>query len=465
MSYNVSKAEIESAGDNTLGGVVVALVFVILTITIYGILGSQTNVLGQSSFIQFLTQVVLGGILILLISIFANYSVLKWVRQNAKQVIFWGFMGTILFFVGGIFLLGIFLFLSNPFIGGVVLFVAIALGALAIFFWKAVQRRIDRAARWLSVASSVVMSEPGMLLMSLAQSVVLTVGAITQYIVIYSFQYFQADNLSADQMNNILSIISFFYIWFTFFTLYYFGGVNVHMAYARIKGVDPTIGQGISSATRKIPSLLLYSLISTIVQVVTNFGRYSSQTRSQNGFGVRNTRDISAAVLGAVWQIIGGIIRYLYYLVSFFTLPIIIIRRKGAIAAMKESYHYFKNNPWDIIISDMSFSWGVWSIYLFTSVISGVAGFAYGTALTFIYWGGTGYIVIGILFAFITFMAGIFITKLFISPLYTAFTTTIYVYASEGPDAIAVAPPELITQIENSMSNPATNAAMANKFM
>ncbi len=475
MSYQVAKEELEKAGDNTVGGVVVSLVFVFLTIAIYGLLGTRTTLLGDSVFVQTLTQIVLGGILILLITIFANYRVLKWVRNDAKKVIYWGFMGTIMFFVGGLFLLGLIPFLfggsEGAAAGSIFLFFALIAAVIAYFIWRFIESRIERAARWLSVAAGVVMSEPGMLLMSFIQSVVLMIGSITQFIVVLYYQY--GTDTSEDQLKSIMGIISFVYIWYGFFTLYYFGGVNTYMSYARIKGVDPTIGQGISSATRRIPSLLLYSLISTIVTVITRFrggdGRSRRSGGGNNNINITDAGEIVGAILSAIvgsfMRVFGGILRYLYFLVSFFTLPIIIIRRKGAFAAMRESYEYFRSNPWNIIISDMSFGLGVWAIYLFSGIISGTGGFLYGVALSFIFGSGESFLGFGILLAFLTFIVGLFITKLFISPLFTAFTTTIYVYASEGPEAIAVAPPELIQQIESSVNSTAAMGPMAGRML
>ncbi|MCY3412398.1 MAG: hypothetical protein INQ03_12245 [Candidatus Heimdallarchaeota archaeon] len=451
MSTITQESTPVQTGDSIIGAFFIGALFTAVTAVVYGWISQNTTIFGESIIMDVLRQVVIGALFLLLIAIFANYRVLKLLKEHAftllKVAIFIQVGIFILLFVGG----GLLMLFNG---GGTFSYILIAIGGLIallfFLFWGRLRARIELAAKWLAVASEIVLAEPGMIFLSIIQSIVIAIGLITETIAIYAFNAFAAESELDDTTSKIiLYAIAFAYLVFTFFILYYFDGANTYMSYLRIKGQDPTIGQGISRATKMAFSIFVFAVMTSVVKAIASGLRNANRN-------ARNSSGRGGSIQGQiVFMIIAGVVsiaEWLYYLVSFFTLPIIVIRRKSAVSSMQESLDHFKRQAWNIIFGDMGYSWGSNIMYILTGAILAVAGYFYGYFVaSSVGWVGT---IAGIIMAIIALIFGLSITKFFLRPLYTAFVTVIYVYASEGPGGLKIVSNELKDQIEISMQSP-----------
>ena len=449
--YQVPKKEISEVKDNKLGGIIVALIFLIVTSVIFAFIANQTNLFADDAFLTVIFQVLLGIAIIFIICIVSNIFALKRMHTHAFALLAFSYAFIVILISGGLILLGAFGFLYNTptlsligFGGGLLVIV------LAIVLWKLFLRKhLVKAAKWLSIAANVVVNEPGMLVVSFIQGLIISIAGATSTTLIYSIVELYGPDYQGADLGIILGLIQFFYLWLTFFLIYYFDAVNIFVAYSRIKGVDPTIGQGISAASSRVLSIGVFALISTLVYFITNILRNLASEGYQSS---SNNNNPAGAIFSVVLSFLLSFVEYIYYLISFFTLPIITIRKKGAVESMKESYKMFTKNTWDIILSDMSFSWGVFALYTLSGAIAGGFGFLYGAVLFTAAYDANDALLGGLFIGIVSIFVGIIITKLFVRPLYNAFVTAFYVYASEGPDALVIASTELVDQVETSLA-------------
>ena len=440
--YSIPSEQLVNSSDSKIGGFIIAFAFLAISGLILGYIVTTVQLDSVTTPIVLLSLLVLGVALVLVLAIISNLISLKLMVTHAYRMIQIGYgfgfgaMALLLIILG-------FLFLSSS-LGIILIIIGFAIIGAGFLIWKFLLRsRIQRAAQWISISATIVRDEPGMLLISFVQSLIISIGGITEVVLISSIQGL---NISQENAGIVIYVVAFFYLWFTLFVTYFFDSVNIFVSYARIKGVDPKIGQGISAASSKVLAILGFSLISTIVYFITTLIRSAIQDRfSDSG------SNIGGAMTSVLLQFVVSMVEYMYRLISFFTLPIIVIRNKGAIDAMKESYGHFKSNFWDLVLGDMGFSWGIFSFYLTAGVISGGVGFIYGLILVSIV-GGITLLLGAVITALIAFGVGILVTVLFVRPLYNAFVTTFYIYASEGPQAIKNAPQVLTRQISTSLT-------------
>lgn len=439
-----TRKEILNMDDQMIGSFIMMAIFIGFTAYMINFINTNTTMLSDSKFGSVIYQLLLGAAFLVLLALFANYKALDFLQDHAYGIIKWSYLITFVAIIGAFAIFGLFML---PSIVGIVLLALAGLFLLfTIWIWPSLKARIELAAEWLTMSATIVLNEPGMIVLSFIQSIVIGIAGLTGTFSIYAWnQYADASNISQNNSDLVVYGITFLYLWITLFVIYYFDGANTYIAYSRLKGHDPKVGQGINSATHKILSLLFYALISAIVWVIVNFiYSWAKQARRSARSGKGNN---SMAVLAIFAQIFAGVVEIVYHLVSFFTLPSIIVRQNGLPNAMSESYHLFRNTFWDVIISDTGYSFGSIIMYFVVAVILSIGGFAYG------YFVG-GQLFWGFVVAILGLILGLLMTKFFLRPLYTSLVTTIYVYASEGPNSMKIVPKKLANHLTSELKQP-----------
>lgn len=455
MSYKTrGSADILEADDKIISSLFIAIFFITVTAVTLGFVSNNTDIF-QSDISSTIVQILLLFGFLFLISIAANYKGLDLIQDHAYTIIKWcyllGFGITVLSLV----LFGLLLSTSSPF--G---FILVGIGAvLAFIFWRIwpwLHERIIRAAQWLKIAATIVLNEPGMIFISFIQSLVIGIVSIVEFLSLYAWNSYAENTQVAGQNAELIGyIIMFVYLWFGLFVLYYFDGANTFIAYARIHGKDPKVGQGLNVAGKRSIALLGYALISAIMTVIVNF-LYNLSHSARSGGGSGN-RSVQQQILGMFLGLFAAIIDYIYYLISFFTLPSIVIRQHGTIEGMRESYHLFRRTLWDIIVSDTGYSYGAAIMYVFTGLILGSVGFVYGYVVGASALGIGSELFTGIIVAVAALVFGLFISRFFLKPLYTSLVTTMYVFATEGEASLKIVPNTLKNYLVQKSHSPEVN--------
>lgn len=120
------------------------------------------------------------------------------------------------------------------------------------------------------------------------------------------------------------------------FIVIYFNTALVGAAMIRIRGGDPTVGDGFAIANSRLPQILGWALISGTVGLLLRILR--DQARD-NMFG-----QIVISMVGGVWA----------YL-TFFVVPVIVVEGAGPIAAVKRSSALFKQTWGEQFVANFGF--------------------------------------------------------------------------------------------------------------
>lgn len=173
------------------------------------------------------------------------------------------------------------------------------------------------------------------------------------------------------------------------FTVIYFNSALVGAAMVRLGGGDPTIGDGLRLANRRLAQIAGWALISATVGLLLQALR--SRARD-NLFG-----QIILSLVGGVWA-------YLTY----FVVPVLVAEGLGPIAAIRRSGSLFKRTWGDQVISNVGF--GILAVVAsvigaLPAILVGMVSVPVGIAV--------GVVTVGLGLAIVTALEGIFKAALY----------------------------------------------------
>jgi hypothetical protein len=189
----------------------------------------------------------------------------------------------------------------------------------------------------------------------------------------------------------------FFYgLLFVFYVTSYGVGIFFNTALitcvnARFQGREMSVGEGLSRATRHLPSIFLWALVSATVGILLHL------IQRRAGFIGR----IAVALVGGIWS-----------LVTFFVVPVLILEDKGVVDAVKESVALIRRTWGESIVGSGS----IMLIFVLIGIFGMVCVFAsllignrmvFGSAVVL-------FIILVVLLAIVaSAMQGIYITALY----------------------------------------------------
>ena len=160
---------------------------------------------------------------------------------------------------------------------------------------------------------------------------------------------------------------------------------------ARFQGREMSVGEGLSSAARHLPSIFLWALVSATVGVLLHL------IQRRAGFIGR----FAAALVGGIWS-----------LVTFFVVPVLILEDKGVVDAVKESVALIRRTWGESIVGSGS----IMLIFVVIGIFGMVCVFASLLVGNMIVFGSAVvlFIILVVLLAIVaSAMQGIFITALY----------------------------------------------------
>jgi hypothetical protein len=130
----------------------------------------------------------------------------------------------------------------------------------------------------------------------------------------------------------LLVVLIFLFYFVSYFIVIFFNTGLIACAYIRLQGGNPSIGDGLRSATGHIGQILVWTLISATVGLIL------SSIRNRGGLA----GSLVSGLLGAAWS-----------LVTFFVIPVMIFEEKGTIEAIGESWSLFKKTWGENIVGSV----------------------------------------------------------------------------------------------------------------
>jgi hypothetical protein len=192
------------------------------------------------------------------------------------------------------------------------------------------------------------------------------------------------------------SLLFVFYV-VSYFVVIFFNTALITCVNAHMQGRNATISDGLSNATRHLPSILAWALVSATVGIILHL------IERRAGFIGR----IATALVGGIWS-----------LVTFFVVPILILEDKGVVDSVKESVSLIKKTWGESIV-------GSGSIMLIF-VATGVVGLLLVMATLVV----GNMIIFGVALAL--FILLVVVLAIVASAMQGIFVTALYTYARTG---------------------------------
>ena len=208
--------------------------------------------------------------------------------------------------------------------------------------------------------------------------------------------------VASEGAESVLSDGLFYVVLFAFyicnyFVIFFFNSAVVACAVMRLKGGDPTVGDGLRAAFPRIHLILGWALVSATVGLVLRVIEARSKTVGA----------IVAGILGMAWT-----------LVSFLAVPVLVVENAGPVTALKRSAQMLKRTWGEQLVG--SFSFGV--IFLLFGLLGAVPVVLGAMS------GSGSALIVGIVLAVIYLV----LLSLISSVLRTIFQAALYLYASDG---------------------------------
>ena len=177
--------------------------------------------------------------------------------------------------------------------------------------------------------------------------------------------------------------------------------------FLKFEGGNPTFGEGLSEAMKRIHLIFMWSLLSATVGMILRILE-NSVNRRRNDLG-KIILSAIVGLLGAAWSI-----------VSIFVVPAIVFDNVGPFQALKHSVHAIKKTWGESLVRHYGLG-----LAEFLFILAGLIILIPGILLLFVAW------PIGLMICAL-FVIYIIIIILLFSTADTIFNTALYMYASKG---------------------------------
>jgi hypothetical protein len=181
------------------------------------------------------------------------------------------------------------------------------------------------------------------------------------------------------------------------FITIFFNAALVHAACERFQGGDPTIGSALGGARAHLGSILGWSLVAATVSLILQIIEERFELVGR----------IVARLTGMAWG-----------LVTFLVIPVLVIEKAGATAALKRSGQLFKETWGDNVTAQVGFGLLGFLLVIPVFILIGLTIPARQVPLTAL--------------AAVIGLAWILVVSVVLSALNAVFRTALYLYAVEG---------------------------------
>src|SRR5262245_30938436 len=141
-------------------------------------------------------------------------------------------------------------------------------------------------------------------------------------------------------------VILFAYYACNYFVIIFFNAALVSCALMKFNGQEPTVGDGLAAAGRRLPQIFAWALVSATVGMILNAIENTHEKAGQ----------IISAILGTAWTAL-----------TYFVVPVIVVEQAGPIQGVKRSTSLLKKTWGEAIVGH--FGIGLFGFLLFIPVL------------------------------------------------------------------------------------------------
>jgi len=298
--------------------------------------------------------------------------------------------------------------------------------SLLIAFWKF--KAIIRAGMFIEFAAELIIENKSLyifpILIALSSAITFILGSVSGLWIMIKGDEALAAIAYENQALIVnggralgLFVVEFFYLLF-FFVLYYtLNGMIMAYAARWYQGEDPGPRSAIRDVRQVLPIIIKFATFTTIVHLILQAFR---DRQKKMPFPLKQ-------IFGFILWIVGAFYRFFTY----FTLPAIVIRKKGFVSSAMESGKLVWKSGIDVLIGETGFGLVMFVFRIVNSLLWALVGFSIGAGLSEVAGGELiRNIIIGFIVA-IVFAAALSTLSmaLIVMPMKSAFTCFLYCYA------------------------------------
>lgn len=258
--------------------------------------------------------------------------------------------------------------------------------------------KFSKSWQMIKASAQVLKSDKELVVFPIISSIAVLLITLSFAIPIFSEGNFDK---SFSRLNiNSLPIV-FIYYFLIYFVIIFFNSALVSAAIVRLKGGNPTIGDGLRIASTNISSILGYALISSTLGLILKW--------IQENLGI----------LGRIFSFISNLA---WNIVTFLVVPILVTEGIGPIDAVKRSAELLKKTWGEQLIGNIGI--GLIFALFFLGALILLLPIAIYTSIEKMYLTA---IIVGVIF-----VMAVLLLIVVSSTLTTIYTAALYRYASEG---------------------------------
>lgn len=203
------------------------------------------------------------------------------------------------------------------------------------------------------------------------------------------------------QRNIIFGVVGFAFYFINYFIIIFFNAALASCAVMHFKGIEPTLGDGLSAAGRRLPQILGWALVAATVGMILRAIQDRSEWLGR----------IVVGMLGLVWTA-----------VTYLVVPVLAVEGKGPIDALKRSSELLRRTWGEGLAGGLSFG-----LIGFLLVLPGIL-LIFGGAMAGAAIQNTPLMIVGIVLGVIYLL----VTSIILSTLKQIYIAGLYLYAAEG---------------------------------
>lgn len=196
-----------------------------------------------------------------------------------------------------------------------------------------------------------------------------------------------------------LAIMFGFYV-VLYAVIFFFNAALVGAALIRLDGGDPTVGDGLAIASKRMGSILGYAVIAATVGMILRM------IAERSGFLGR----LVAGLVGMAWT-----------LATYLAVPVLVTKDIGPLDAVKESAMIFKRTWGEQVVGNFGMGWAIFLMVLAWTAVSGLALYV-----------SANLVPVAVIPAIGVAVLGYIVLGLFGSALNGVYTAALYRYAMTG---------------------------------
>ncbi len=260
-------------------------------------------------------------------------------------------------------------------------------------------RRIANSWELIKASASVLRADKELMVFPIVSAVGVLIVTATFALPMLLTNFFDA--VVAGESRVLGAVVAFLFYLAQYFVIFFANSALVGAAMIRLRGGDPTLGDGFRIASGRVGTILGYALISATVGMIL---RWLSERAGTLG-------RIVSSLLGLAWNI-----------ATYLVVPVLVVEEIGPIDAVKRSVNLLKKTWGEQIVGNFS----IGLVFGLLSLLAMLVG------VPVIVWAATSDSVALIVLAVVALALALTFLALMSSTLSGIYTAAVYQYAVTG---------------------------------